>query len=701
MKKLTFSISLLALFFTLISAQGEEQVKTRLIANVKSINPGVPFLVGIRLEMKKDWHTYWENPGDAGLETKVKWTLPDGFKVSRLKWPYPEIIMMSGLVDYGYENEIMLIAEIIPQKDLKTGEQVNIKADISYLVCKSVCLPGKSSNIINLIVNSGKDEFDAENLPVFDKYMQKIPSGNPASSLNIKDDTLFVSVSLDKAGDFSESRFFPLKPGIIKNQFRQRYSTGKSGIIFSLPKDEYLQEDPDTLKGVLLTGKKNNGIRFEKAYKITAVSGAKNVINNAGQNNTPGLFLSLVFAFLGGIILNLMPCVLPVLSIKVLSFIGNKDKSKKQIIFHGWLYTAGVILSFLFLSGLLIFLRFSGEQIGWGFQLQSPLFLTVMIIVIFLFALNLFGVFETGNSFVKLGSKFGQSDNKLGSFSGGVAAVLLATPCTAPLMGSAIGFAITQPPVSTLTVFFFLGMGMAFPYLFVSYFPEWLKFIPKPGLWMEHLKQFLGFLLAGTVIWLVWVLSLQQGINSVIMILISLLIASVAAWIYGNWGNLSVKPGKRTVSIIVSLALIIMSVYIALPSDGNSKIKTNPETDGNFWEKYSAEKVSNYVNSGKNVFIDFTAAWCLTCQVNKQTSLDTDAARKLFEDNEIIPLVADWTSQNEEITKALASFGRNSVPLYVLYSGKTGKPVLLPEILTPDILEDHIKNVITIKKEGL
>jgi len=417
------------------------------------------------------------------------------------------------------------------------------------------------------------------------------------------------------------------------------------------------------------------------------------VAASTGLNN---LWLALLFAFLGGLILNLMPCVLPVLSIKILSFVKEASDHKGRALSGGLMFSAGILVSFWILAGTLIALRAGGEQLGWGFQLQSPIFLTILASFIFLFGLSLLGVFEIGTSLTGAGNIAASRSGRMSSFLSGVTAVVVATPCTAPFMGSALGYALSQSYVVSLAIFSALGLGLALPYVILSASPRLMRFVPRPGPWMETLKHIMGFLLMATVVWLSWVLALQAGATAIALFLMGLVLLGVGAWLWGRWGTPvttgRLKVAARVLTVFFLLAGFGIGLY-GTSFDAPITAKTN-NSDGLAWESFSQKKLDQLTASGQPVFVDFTAAWCLSCQVNEKVALNSEDVVKKFEELGVATLKADWTSYNEEITKALAEHGRNSVPLYVLYiKGKTNSPIILPEILTPGVVLKALENI--------
>ncbi|PID62398.1 MAG: hypothetical protein CR986_01825 [Ignavibacteriae bacterium] len=425
---------------------------------------------------------------------------------------------------------------------------------------------------------------------------------------------------------------------------------------------------------------------------VSAKENIKKVVTK--KKESKGLFIIILGAFLGGMILNLMPCVLPVLSIKILGLVQQANEAKETVFKHGLVFTLGVLVSFWILAGLLLILRAGGESIGWGFQLQSPVFIVILVFLMFLFGLSLFGVFEIGTSLTGAGQNVTSKSGYSGSFFSGIMATVVATPCTAPFMGSALGFAISQPALISIIVFTAIGLGMAFPYLLITAFPKLLKFIPKPGAWMETMKQFMGFLLVATAIWLIWVLSSQVVSDSIIILLFALMFASIGAWVWGRWGTLMNTKKTRTIAFIVAAILVLGAGYKTIEnvSDESNKL-TASNSYSDIWGKFSPELVAELRNENKAVFVDFTAKWCLSCQTNKKVALHDSEVEKKFKEKGVITLIADWTNRDEIITKALEEFDRNSVPLYILYPKNGKEPIVLPEILTPSIVIEALEKL--------
>lgn len=690
-----FSISNLSAQF----GGGEtSHVKTNLIAEVTSIQAGTPFWVGLQMNMESDWHTYWINPGDSGLPTSIKWELPQGFSAGSIQWRYPQLIVTPPLVSYGYHDKILLLIKITPPKDLKAGEKVILKGNVSWLECKNVCLPGSSIMQIELPVTADAPKPDSRWMQEFSDAKAKLPLKSHEWEINATADNEELKIQMTAPqwfkGSLKDITFFPYKSNIIDYAAKQELD----GNILTIKRPDKAVAI-DSLQGVLVNANGWRGENSEKAIEINVkVSSELDDTDSLGATGLNSIWLALIFSFLGGMILNLMPCVLPVLSIKILGFVQNAHDKDSKPWQHGLLYGAGVLVSFWVLAATLLLLRAGGEHLGWGFQLQSPEFLIILSIFMFLFSLSMFGVFEIGTSLTTIEGKTQKHGGWFGAFLSGVTATVVATPCTAPFMGSALGFALTQPVWASMLIFTMLGAGMALPFILFSSIPALLKFIPKPGRWMESLKQFMGFLLAATVVWLLWVLGIQLGVSLIIVVLFTLLFIAIGAWIYGRWGIISMPKKTRVRAYFFAALFIVSSTSVALQSIDKygtipgSPVKSNE--DGIQWQVFSEELLNDLRHQGRPVFVDFTAAWCLTCQVNEQVAFSDPEVIKKFKESNIAALKADWTSKDESITKALAKFGRNSVPLYVLYNGeKDAKAKLLPEIITPDILMNALKDV--------
>lgn len=675
-----------------------DYLSVELFSEVASIQPGKSFNLGLRFNLDKDWHIYWKNPGDAGMPVSVEWNLPKGFKAGEIQWPYPKLIKSAHLANFSYDNEVLFIIEITPPEDVSAGTVINIAAKAKWLVCKEDCTPGDTELKLALPVRKEASILNADYTEAFYKarFKQPLSESGWAFTASRSDSFLFIDALAPNMqfNIIKSARFFPLEQEVIQNAADQQFFRNNKGFRLKIPLDMAFPERPEMMDGVIVSDTGWRGPLSEKAHNVHLDFSRNPVLTISGFED---FIWAVIFAFLGGLILNLMPCVLPVLSIKILGFVHQSNGKKNEIFKHGLIFSAGVMVSFWILAIILLLFQSAGNQIGWGFQLQQPVFLFILIVFFFLFGLNLFGVFEFGVTFGAISMKSADRRDLFGSFINGMIATLVATPCTAPFMGSALGFAVTHSPLVALTVFTFLGLGMSSPYLLLSAKPSWLKFVPKPGEWMENLKQFFGFLLLGTAIWLLWVLGLQRGNDMVIEVLFALLLIGIGAWIYGKWGGLDKSRGMRHFAEITFMTLIAVSAYFIF-SDINQHYTPKGKTislqkSGISWQKYSKQVFEQALKSDKPVFIDFTAAWCLSCQVNEKVALDIERVKNKFSELGIIAIKADWTSRDDEITQALSAFRRNSVPLYVLYGKDRKKPLFLPEVITPGIVLDALKKM--------
>lgn len=667
-------------------------VQAELVSPNVTIQPGRPFMVGLRLAMDDEWHVYWRNPGDAGIPPSLDWDLPEGFEASEIQWPVPERFAVPPLMSYGYHHEVLLPVMITPPERLDKGETYRFVAKADWLVCKVECIPGSAE--LELRMSAGEvARVDSSRLGAIERALLRVPVKDHGwrAAASVTKSGVTVLLDGEAAAMIPDSLvFLPYDQKLIVNAAPQVVTRDGGEVTIEVPRSRHSLDVPAVVEGIVYAPGSDEFVPLEVSAPVA--SGTTVV---AATDGVTALWQALLFALLGGMILNLMPCVLPVLSLKVLSFVKQAGDGKSAL-GHGLLFTAGVLASFWLLAGVLLILQAGGEQLGWGFQLQSPAFLMVLSGFMFLFGLNLFGVFEVGNSLTGLGSGGASRGGGTGSFVAGVTATVVATPCTAPFMGSALGFSLSQPWWAALTIFTFLGLGMAAPYLVLSAWPALLRFVPKPGAWMETLKQALGFVLMATVIWLAWVLSLQTGPEGVVILMAVLLVLGIAGWVLGRFGSLSRGTLSRRMGYAVAIVLIVGAVATGI-SSVDSVAPSAGATGGSdldLWQPYSPERVNELRAEGRPVFIDFTAAWCLSCQVNKRVALRTTVVEEKFAEAGVSLMVADWTSRNETITRALAEFGRNSVPLYVLYPGSPDSaPIILPEILTEGIVLEALDAV--------
>ena len=646
----------------------DAQLKVDLISEPKPIEPGRPFTVGLRFQPKPGWHIYWKNPGDSGMAPSVQWKLPPGYTAGPLQFPLPEKILLPPLISYGYELETLLLAEITPPAGQPLPPKFQIGADLDWLVCKEICLPGKASLDLN-VSSQPKDNIDLQGL--FDEIRREIPVRIPSIPVRAKSKDGILELAVDHAPETGVLTFFPDESDYVDEfqpaQFEQ--NGGRQLLRIPLKRDAQL---PDTLSGILVA---------EKAWDADGHRALE--ISIPLKSPAPSTFhlpLTFLFAFLGGLILNVMPCVFPVLSLKALHLVQLSGESRGSARTEGLAYTAGVTLSLLALAALLIFLRASGQALGWGFQLQSPPVVWLLLALLFALSLNLLGFFEFN---VLLGNLAGKGPRQgwTGSFASGLLAVAVASPCTAPFMGVALAAAFALPAIGTLAVFTALALGFALPILILSLFPALLSFLPKPGAWMNSLKKLLALPMLLAVGWLAWVLFRISGSAAIWILLVGGGNLAAGLFIYGR--SQRAFPPKAELRW-GGLALVLLAAVVpatALKTASTDLVFHHPDR-----LPWSETEVARQLAAGRTVFIDFTAAWCLTCQVNERVVLSKSEIQAAFREKNIAFLVADWTRRDPAISAALQKYGREGVPTYVLLRPDGSAPVLLPEILTPDLV---------------
>lgn len=666
-------------------------VKATLVSEHGSAEPGGVVSLGLRLEMEPGWHVYWINPGDAGIPPSIAWTEVAGATPDSLRWPVPDTMSVDPLMDYGYGEEVLLpfSAKVAPD----AAGQVVLRGKAKWLECKDICVPGKSDLDLALPVAQATPAPRPAVAPLFDRFRQELPARETGWTLRAArtDSFLFLTARSAAGKPLAEPvRFFPLDPGLVDNPSPQPWIPTSDGFRLKIRRDAVVHLAPDSLRGVLSRqgGWKDGRRGWEVGVPLvpaTALDTADFVPPPSAERRagaSTGLLLALLFAFLGGLVLNLMPCVLPVLSLKVLDFLKKGGQSRGQAFAHAVVFAAGTILSFLAMAGVLLALRSGGESLGWGFQMQSPRVVAFLSLLMALLALNLWGVFEPGAAFAsRLGGVPG--GGWIGSFLTGVTATVVATPCTAPFMGAALGYTLTRPAPETLSVFFFLGLGMSAPYLALAGFPRLAALLPKPGAWMETLKQFFGFAMAATAVWLAWVVGRLSGPDAVALVAGLWILLAVGAWILGRWALPHFPGGTRWAARLTFLVIAVLAgavATVALPQSVQSRKASAAVGHETFGEGTLAQLRA----SGKPWFLYFTADWCLSCQVNERVALDRPEVVEAFRRKGVRVVKADWTGRDSSISRVLGEFGRQGVPFYVLSDGKT--ETFLPELLTPGIV---------------
>ena len=630
---------------------------------------GDEIVVGIRFRLEKDWHTYWENPGDAGEGASIKWMLPDGLSASDVLWPGPERIPVEPLMTFGYNDEVVLLTKLIADEDLQFPAKIEAKVD--WFTCKDICIPQEGSVDIEIKEGQSLPSIHSDEIRF---YLDKVPTEFSHNYVVQRlDDKFFIQTDIKEGLNFQNVYFYPKEYGLTNYVEDQVYEKNQNSFVLEIEASKAdLQKD--NFEGVIETFNGKEKSYFEISYPL------KNNIADKSQ----GLFLLITFAFIGGLILNIMPCVFPILSIKILRFVEHSENSSNQTYKFGVYYALGAILSFLLIAALLIGLKSTGENIGWGFQLQYPLVISILFYLFIALGYMFMSDLVFGSKLGQLGSFAQVKNESLESFLTGVLAVVVASPCTAPFMGSAIGFALLQPSANSFLIFFSLGTGFALPYLILSFRPSLLSFLPKPGAWMETFKQFMAFPMWASALWLIWVLSGQVDSDTVLLVLIGGLIISLSLWLLDK--NTSSKEWiKLTVRASAAL-LFLVSLWI-LPTEYSVSEKS---TQDNLI--YSEEALQKYVKEKQPVFLNFTADWCITCKVNERVALKSDRVKSIMKAKNIIYMEADWTRKDANIANKLEEYGRTGVPLYLLYNSD-GVPIILPEILTEDILVNYLEDL--------
>jgi thiol:disulfide interchange protein len=655
------------------------------------IYPGQSFTAGLYFKLDPGWHVYWVNAGDSGEPPAIKWALPAGVTAGSFQFPAPRRLPLGPLMDYGYENEVLFPIPIQVASSFKpSGSTVSLGGKVSWLVCREVCIPGKAELSVSRKAISRAPSVEADqsdDAALVQRFQHTLPQPLPASGdAKFESTPKGFNLAVTTGQREDSAQFFPFDQNLIANAAPQPVKPVSNGFQLSLTKDENLAAPPKELHGIVV-------LADGRAYEIHATPGSLPTSAGAGDHGLAGI---VAFAFLGGIILNLMPCVFPVLFIKGLALVQSSSEERHKLRRHGLVYTLGILVSFWAVVAALLLLRGAGHQLGWGFQFQSPGFLAVITLLLFFLGLSLAGQFEIGLTLTSAGSGLAKKSGYAGSFFTGVLAVIVATPCTAPFMGAAIGYALANSPIVTFAVFTALALGLAAPYLLLAFNPAWTKLLPRPGAWMEVLKQATSIPIFGTVIWLVWVYNQSAGAIGLVALLSAFLLLAIAGWILGRW------PAKTvgTIAAVLVLALAVALPLVAIQQMPPASEAANPSASAanTKWEAFTPALVEKYRAEGKPVFVDFTASWCLSCQVNERVVLDRDDVQQKLLSSGVVLVRADWTKRDEVIAQTLAGLGRSGVPTYVLYpADPKAAPKVLPEVLTPGIVLDALDGIKTSK----
>jgi thiol:disulfide interchange protein DsbD len=659
-------------------------VRVELLAEAQSITAGRTFWVALRQEITPGWHTYWMNPGDAGEPPRIEWTLPAGFTAGEIQWPPPERIAAGPAMSYGYSREVVLPIAVTAPPGLAAGERITLRGQASWIVCEKTCVPEEAAIALTLPVTATPPALDPRGAPLIAAARRAAPAPSPwpASFTATPERVTFAIAArgLD-ARRVSEAWFYPARWGAIEHAAPQRWRIDDAGLTLEVARGPLPEAVAAPVEGVLVVSERLDGGVARQAFAVRAEPRA--------GGRSPSLLQAAALALAGGLILNLMPCVLPVLSVKALGLVRHAGGRRAALRAHGLAYTAGVLASFALVAGTLLGLRAGGHQLGWGFQLQSPIFVTLLAYVLFVMALSLSGVIVVGARWTGAGQAHAARPGYAGSFLTGALATVAATPCTAPFMSAAIGYAVTQPWTSALLVFEALGLGLALPYLLLTLVPAWQRVLPAPGPWMVRLERLLAFPLYATVAWLVWVVSQQAGPSGVAAALAGLVLIALALWLHrisraagGGWRRVATAS-------VVALGLVAVGAPAFDTLVDTRAAARAARAEGGVWEPFSPRRLAELRAAGTPVFVNVTAAWCLTCLVNERVALRSAAVTDVFARKGVVRLKADWTTRDPAITGVLGSFGRNGVPLYLLYPpGVAAEPTVLPQILTEGVVVD-------------
>jgi thiol:disulfide interchange protein DsbD len=621
----------------------------------------------VHFQLRKGWHIYWQNPGDSGAKPTLRWQLPEGFTAGELQFPYPKRFLIPPLANFGYEGEIYLPVQLRSPAKLVNPVALRLRAD--WLICQQECIP--ESGQLSLTLPVGDGSITPEQRALFDEIRRSLPQPT-LQPLTFTATPQEITLNLQALGNVQSAEFFPYEDGIIVNSAQQKFSGDRQ----TLTLQRGYQTDLKRVAGVLVVQQQGQ----TRGLDIQAQP-------SAPPSESTGFGEAMVLALVGGIVLNFMPCVLPILSLRALSILRLAQRSPPLARWSGLVFTAGVLLCFGAIAIVLLILRALGQQVGWGFQLQSPLVVLSLAYLLFAVGLNLSGVYVLGSGITGVGQKLAGKGGLAGEFFTGVLAVLMSTPCTAPFMATAIGAALVLPPALSLLILLTLGLGFALPYLLLCFVPALQKLLPKPGAWLEVLPQVLAFPVYGTAGWMLWVFTLQTGSDGLAIALVGLLLIGFACWLYGK--TQQARQFWRRVGIVgvggcLTLTLLVLA-WVAQPTPWQEQ----------GWEPYSSDRLGELRQQGRPVFINFTAAWCISCLINERTTLSQPEVKRAFQQHQVVLLKADWTNRSSEITAALQQFGSSGVPLYLLY-GANIEPVVLPKTLTPQIVQEALAKYVPL-----
>ncbi len=711
------------------SALAQSKTLATLLLEAEAAPPGDTILAAVRLEMAPGWHTYWRNPGESGKATEIAWQLPPGVSAGEILWPPPEPHTAGGMTTYVYHHEVFLLVPLKLDPTLKPGATLELAAEVNWLECEVACVPGRAKVGARLEVAEARRL--SPHAPAINAWRARVPQPLPGLEPRAwwersgAADKATLVIEGKVVGDFVPSDFFAYESDAFEVKPSVKEVPASAGM-FRLVKEVTLFDGslPRSIPGILVQRESTpEGPLRVAEIRLTPTSTAVTSGTKAPPEESPpgtappgspragrgSLWVMLGLAFLGGIILNVMPCVLPVIALKVLGFVQQSGENPGRARHLGLVYALGVLVSFWGLAAAVVLVRQAGGEAGWGMQMQNPVFRVVLLTVVTLVALNLFGVFEVllpgvaANAAAGLASRPGAA----GAFFHGVLATALATPCTAPFLAVALGFAFTQPAGVLALLFSAVALGLAFPYVALSWSPTWVRFLPKPGPWMVRFKVLMGFPMLATAAWLLDFTAPSFGEGGILWLGLYLIILTLAAWLWGEFGQRSANFSRKWLALAACLGLVAVDYFLvleqrlqwrkprAVAEQGRGTGVARVEVAvGSSWIPWNPELVTQAQMAGRLVLVDFTAKWCLTCQANKRFALDVPEVRERLKALNVLLLRADNTDPDPRINQELKRFGRAGVPLVLLFPAKPdAPPLVLPEILTPAIVLDALKQV--------
>jgi thiol:disulfide interchange protein DsbD len=681
-----------------------KEITAGLIADVKAVAPGSKFQVGVTLDHAPEWHSYWKNPGGFSLPVEVKWELPAGFKVGSPRWPVPKQYISQGFPAYINPDKTVIVYEMEAPAGLDEGASITIKAKVGGQVCKEECVIFDENVSLTLAAAAAPAAHETGAKKIADALaaLAKPLQGWTATAEEKEGMATLTLAPGEGAAAVSDAYFFSHSPHDIDSQAEQSMVVENGHVVLTLKRPAEADQKPGpNLSGILFTKSgwlKDNPASTAMEIDI-AIGGNQEAAPPPAATAPEQKSLTLVMvgiAFLGGLILNLMPCVFPVLGLKIMNFVNQSGEDHRKVVMHGIVFTVGVLVSFWVLAGVIIGVKhFTGtDDLQWGFQLQDARFVWIMTLVLFLFSLSLAGLFEFGTSATSIGGNLTRKSGLSGSFFSGVLATLVATPCAAPFLATALGAALSLPPLPSIFLFTVIGLGLSMPYLVLSAFPKLVDHLPRPGAWMETFKKLMSFPMFATAAWLLWVLSQQVDVDRFLWVLLALTASALAAYVFGHWGQAWQKTGTKRTAWIVTALLLAGSVVMAWPRPTAKQLAEEARAAGRLpdsvvWEEWSPERVADLRAKGTPVFIDFTAAWCATCLANKARYTGDKQVIELIEKKGVAMLKADFTNKDPKIAAALVAYDRRAVPVNILYAPGAEKPIFFPSLFgASEILEN-------------